>query len=156
MTGFIRLITVAGVTAATMVTLAAMPAGEPARRALDAAGERLGWIQEPQVPSGSLLASTWMGSRFALSGHVEVAGDGEAGDRSVIEFARMLEREIERREGRYGILPFGDTFSGAASQGGNGGGVQAGDSRQGGLGAAGSLWAILSLGALMLMTRRWQ
>ena len=68
----------------------------------------------------------------------------------------MIERELERREGRYGILPFGPMVSGAASQGGNGGDVQAGDSRQGGLGTAGSIWAILSLGALMLMTRRWQ
>ncbi len=157
MTGLLRLITTAGASAATVLTLAAMPAGEPARRALDAAGERLGWIQAPQVPASSLLASTWMGSRYALASQVEVAeaSDGTA-DRSVIEFARMIERELERREGRYGILPFGNTVSGAASQGGSGGDIQAGDSRRGGLGAAGSLWAILSLGALMLMTRRWQ
>ena len=157
MNGFLRLITTAGVSAAAVLTLAAMPAGEPARRALDAAGEHLGWIQQPRVPFGSPLASTWMGSRYALASQVEVAVANDAtADRSVIEFARMIERELERREGRYGILPFGSTFSGAASQGGNGGDVLAGDSRQGGLGAASTLWAILSLGALMLMTRRWQ
>lgn len=67
----------------------------------------------------------------------------------------MIERELERREGRYGILPFGPMVSGAASQGGNGGDVQAGVFRQGGLGTAGIMWAALSLAALMLMTRRW-
>lgn len=157
MNGFVRLASAAGLTAATVLTLAAMPAGEPVRRALDDAGERLGWFEQPQSPASTLLASTWMGNRLALAGHVEVAhADGPGTDRSVIEFARMIERELERREGRYGILPFGHTVSGAASQGGNGGDVQAGDSRRGGLGTAGSIWAILSLGALMLMTRRWQ
>jgi len=157
MNGFLRLITTAGACAAIVLALAAMPAGEPVRQALDLAGEHLGWVQEPLVPSGSLLGSTWMGSRYALASQVEVAEANDAtSDRAVIEFARMIERELERREGRYGILPFGNTVSGAASQGGSGGDVQAGNSRQGGLGAASSLWAILSLGALMLMTRRWQ
>ena len=157
MNGIVRLIGTAGATTAIVLTLAAIPAGEPARRALDAVGEQLGRIQQPQVPSGSLLASTWMGSRRALAAHVEVEQPGDGiGDQSVIEFARMLERDVERREGRYGILPFGHMVSGATSQGGNGGDVQAGVFRQGGLGTAGSIWAILSLGALMLMTRRWQ
>jgi hypothetical protein len=157
MRGIVRLISTAGLTAATILTLAAMPAGEPARRALDAAGEYLGWIESPRAPRGTLLGSTWMGSRYALSGHVEPAGPDDAmDDRSVLELARMIEREVESREGRYGILPFGGMVSGAASQGGNGGDVQAGGSRQGGLGTAGSMWATLSLGALMLMTRRWQ
>jgi len=153
----VRLITTAGVTTATVLTLAAMPAGESARRALDAAGERLGWIQAPQLPSSTLLTSTWMGSRYALSGYAEASPpDAGVGDQSIVELARMIERELESRAGRYGILPFGHMVSGAASQGGNGGDVQAGDARQGGLGTAGSIWAILSLGALMLMTRRWQ
>ncbi len=157
MNGFIGLITAASASAAIVLTLAAMPAGEPVRRALDAAGEQFGWIQEPQVPTGSLLTSTWMGSRYALSSHVEFEqSDDGIGDRSVIEFARMLGRERERREGRYGILPFGNTFSGAASQEGNSGDVMAGNSRQGGLGVMGGLWAVVSLAALMLMTRRWQ
>lgn len=157
MHGIVRLVTTAGVTAVTVLTLAAMPAGEPARRALDAVGERLGWIPEPRPPAEGLLASTWMGSRHALSGHVEGPGrDHGIHDRSIIEFARMIERELESREGRYGILPFGQGVSGAASQGGNGGDVQAGNSRRGGLGTAGSMWAILSLGTLMLMTRRWR
>lgn len=157
MRGIVRLASAAGLTAASILTVAAVPAGEPARHALDAAGEFLGWIQPPRVPKGTLLASTWTGSRHALSAGVEAAGQDEmVDDRFVIELARMIGRELESREGRYGILPFGRRVSGAASQGGNGGDTAAGTSRQGGLGTAGSMWAALSLGTLMLMTRRWQ
>lgn len=156
MKGIVRLISTAGFTAAMILALAAMPAGEFARRMLDGAGQALGLVPEPEAPKPTRLASTWMGSRHALSASVEAEAQGAVVDRSVIELAWMIAREVESREGRNGILPFGPMVSGAASQGGNGGDALAGNSREGGLGTAGSMWAALSLGALMLMTRRWQ
>jgi hypothetical protein len=124
-------LTAAAATAAVVLLTAAMPAGEPVRRALDAAADRFA-------------------SRFAAP----AAPTSATADRSVEEFARMLARSVERREGRYGILPFGDAFSGAASQGGNAGIGPRGETATDRMGMTGTGWAIASLVALLLMTCR--
>lgn len=151
----VQVVSAACITMVLLLVLAAMPAGEPARRVLDAGGQLLGWIPEPQVPVGPVVGSYWTGERSRVLGNRALVGTAPSpGEQSVIEFSRMLGQALERRKGRYGILPFGASFSGAASPGGKSGASQAPSIREGGLGMAGSAWAIVSLGALMLMTRR--